>query len=151
MRAILAGIGILILALAGYFAASHYAGNKGVARVVSIDDCDPGMAKCRSKLQDGTVIWFSISPRPIPLMKPLRVVVEVDGAGYVPNRLDITGLNMEMGLNRTSLQPDTNSRWTGETILPICSQRRMHWQAALRLDVGGEQLQLLYRFHTNRP
>jgi hypothetical protein len=96
-------------------------------------------------------LLLEITPHPIPLMQPLKVVARVSDSELQPSRLDITGLNMEMGLNRTSLAAQAPGHWQGETILPICSQRRMHWQAALLLDDGDKQYWLHYRFYTLRP
>ena len=150
MKTAQAGILLLVLALAGYFLARQFAGYSDVARQVSVDECDLGAGACVSEL-DGMRVAVSIGPRPIPLMQPLRVQVELDGAEYLPERLDITGLNMEMGLNRTVFEPGQGSRWVGETILPICSQRRMHWQAALLLGNATGKVRVLFNFHTLRP
>ena len=149
MKTAQAGILLLVLALAGYFLARQFAGYSDVARQVSVDECDLGAGACVSEL-DGMRVAVSIGPRPIPLMQPLRVQVELDGAEYLPERLDITGLNMEMGLNRTVFEPGQGSRWVGETILPICSQRPMHWRAVLRLQGAGGPVELVYQFHTRR-
>jgi hypothetical protein len=56
---------------------------------------------------------------------------------------------MDMGLNRTLLQGIQDGRWEGETILPICSQRRMQWEAAVRLD-GDGRFEVPFVFDTRR-
>jgi len=40
--------------------------------------------------------------------------------------------------------------WTGETILPICSQREMKWEAAVRLDADSRS-EIPFLFRTSRP
>ena len=64
--------------------------------------------------------------------------------------VEIRGLNMEMGLNRTQLTPIGEGSWAGETILPVCSQRRMEWEAAVQLDLE-QRYELPFLFHTTRP
>ncbi len=151
MKKALPGIIFLFLAAIGYFFARYMVG--GEASVVQLppDGCDLAVEACERALGDGSVLRLSVKPRPIELMQPLEVEVQHQGEGWTPLRLDITGLNMEMGLNRTSLMPDGEGRWRGETILPICSQRRMHWQAALVLQGPEEVVQILHEFHTERP
>jgi len=151
MKKILPVVLFLILAAMGYFLARHLAGGDASIEQLAPEGCDLAAQSCEGILGDGSVVQLAVQPRPIELMKPLKVEVQVEGTGWTPLRLDITGLNMEMGLNRTSLNPDGRGRWRGETILPICSQRRMHWQAALLLQGPEGAVQLLYEFHTQRP
>lgn len=151
MRTLIWAIVFALLAAAGYFSARQYAAGEPVAVEIPVDRCDPGQQACDVDLPDGGRVSLSITPRPIPLMQPLQVNVRVEGSKLLPMRLDITGLNMEMGLNRTVLVGPSDGSWQGETILPICSQRRMHWQAALLLGEGGQRVRLLLRFHTLRP
>jgi hypothetical protein len=93
---------------------------------------------------------FSISPGEIPLMKPLKLAVITEGLAPETMVVEIRGLNMEMGLNRTQLTPIAEGGWAGETILPVCSQRRMEWEAALQLDLD-RRYEVPFRFHTTRP
>jgi len=151
MKTAYLGIVFVVLLAVGYFAARYIQVGAETALVVEVDDCDLAATACEGGLPDGTLVRLSVLPRPIPLMVPLRVEVQAAGGDWVPRRLDITGLNMEMGLNRTSLKPDSEGRWQGETILPTCSQRRMHWQASLLLEEGGDPVQLRFRFFTERP
>jgi len=141
-----------LLAAVGYFAAREWRGTPAEAVIIdAAEGCDIAVGSCVTELPDGGELLFEITPRPIPLMQPLSVVARVSDSRLQPSRLDITGLNMEMGLNRTKLVLQQAGQWQGETILPICSQRRMHWQAALLLNGADRQFRLIYRFHTLRP
>ena len=142
----------VLLAAVGYFSAREWqAAPRDAVTVDAGEQCDIAADSCVTQLPDGGELLLEITPRPIPLMQPLEVVVRVNGSELQPARLDVTGLNMEMGLNRTALTAQQAGVWQGETILPICSQRRMHWQAALLLGDGDKQYRLLYQFHTLRP
>ena len=141
-----------LLAGLGYFGARQWMAPAADVRDLDLSGgCDIASAACTAQLPDGGTLEVSISPRPIPLMQTLQVAVTVRDSDLQPQQLDITGLNMEMGLNRTALQAAGPGRWQGETILPICSQRRMHWQAALMLVGEAGRYRLGYRFHTLRP
>ena len=142
-------LGMLVLAVLGYGGARYWqAGGDDFARLLPSGECDLHAGPCRSALGDG-VVTFAIEPRSIPLMQTLRLSVSVDGLDVDEALVEIRGLNMEMGLNRTRLQRDDDGRWRGETILPICSQRRMHWEAAVRL-IGRERLEIPFTFNTER-
>lgn len=146
------GLSLLFVVLAGigYWSARWLVAGSGDAQDMVVD-CDLSIAECEAQLDDGTSVRLSISPRPVPLMEPLAVQVMTGSDTWTPVHLDITGLNMEMGLNRTLIRHKQQNVWGGETILPICSQRRMHWQAALWMDSAQGPVRLLYQFYTLRP
>lgn len=83
-------------------------------------------------------------------MKTLELEVATKGLDVRAATVEIRGLNMDMGLNRTLLSREADGLWRGETILPICSQRRMKWEAAVQLD-AGQGLEVPFAFHTTRP
>ena len=118
-------------------------------RVEPTADCDLRAGPCRQALAGGSVT-FSISPVEIPLMKPLKLAVITEGLAPESMVVEIRGLNMEMGLNRTQLTPIGGGSWAGETILPVCSQRQMEWEAALQLDLD-RRYELPFLFRTTRP
>ena len=142
-------MGLLGLVALGYGWARYWqAGDGSYARLQPSADCDLHSGPCRHVLH-GAVVTFGIEPRSIPLMQPLRLAVGVDGLEVTEALVEIRGLNMDMGLNRTRLQRGDDGKWVGETILPICSQRRMHWEAAVRL-AGRERLEIPFTFNTQR-
>jgi hypothetical protein len=98
----------------------------------------------------GGWVDFSIEPASVPLMKTLALAVTTQGLDVRGVTVEIRGLNMDMGFNRTPLSRAAGGRWTGETILPVCSQRRMEWEAAVQLDVGP-RLEVPFAFRTERP
>ena len=142
-------LGLLVLVALGYAGARYWqAGGDGFTRLPPSAECDLRAGPCRQALGGG-VVTFGIEPRAIPLMQPLRLTVSTDGLDVDEALVEIRGLNMDMGLNRTRLQRDGDGLWLGETILPICSQRRMNWEAALRL-IGRERLEIAFPFDTER-
>ncbi len=144
-------LGLVLLAVAAYLGARHWqAGQASYTRVEPVEACDLRTGPCRQPA-DGGSVTLGIQPAAIPLMRPLRLTVVVEGLAERAVQVEIRGLNMDMGLNRTSLTRMPGGLWEGETMLPICSQRLMSWEAAVRLDVSGQALEIPFFFYTNRP
>lgn len=142
-------LGMIVVASASYTLARYWQDRDShYRRLAPVADCDLHAGPCRAVLADGEV-ELSISPRAIPLMTPLQIAVSVSGLDAAAVVVEIRGLNMDMGLNRVRLQ-HVDGVWRGETILPVCSQRRMEWEAAVRLDAGGSY-ELPFVFWTTRP
>ena len=150
MRNLLLVLTLLLLGLGGYFGARHFAGSPSVPVLNRDAPCDLGAGPCRHALPGGGHLELALSPRPVPLMQRVRVTVRIEGGDWRPERGLITGLNMRMAPNPVSLAPAGPGRWEGETILPVCSQRRMHWRFALFLEGKGGRRQIHDEFHTSR-
>jgi len=104
--------------------------------------------RCRQQLGQGAVV-LEVDPAAIPLMQSLTLTVSIEELAADAVAVDIRGLNMDMGLNRTRLRQSDSGRWQGETILPICSQRRMEWEAQVQIS-GAERLAVPFLFFTER-
>jgi len=111
--------------------------------------CDINAAACRVALPDGGSVELSITPRPIPTLTPLAVTADVSSSAMRAVALDLTGAEMDMGLNRAALVPlpDQPERFSGSTQLPVCSTGQMLWQATLQLeDARGRRHEVAFRF-----
>jgi hypothetical protein len=149
-RAILMVLAFGVLAAAGFFAARHWqAAGPAYQRVAPVQPCELRDGPCSEPL-DGGRVSFAILPQTIPLMQTLRLRVQTEGIDVDGVEVLIRGLNMDMGLNRTRMGPAGDGIWEGETILPICSQRRMEWEAAVRLQAGSP-VEIPFTFSTTRP
>jgi hypothetical protein len=105
--------------------------------------------RCRQHLAQGAVV-LEVDPPDIPLMQSLTLNVHAENLAAEAVTVDIRGLNMDMGLNRTRLRQADNGRWQGETILPVCSQRRMEWEAQVQIS-GAQRIAVPFLFFTERP
>jgi hypothetical protein len=148
---------LLALGLAGALGALAF----GVARVLPglFPDtrrlepdaaCDLRRGACTRTLPGGGRLSFAIRPPTLPLMDPLTLEVRLTGAPVDGVQVDIVGLNMDMGINRTRLEASGEGRWTGRTVLPLCSRQTMHWEAAVWLERGDDILAVPHRFETQR-
>lgn len=150
VRGALTLLGFAMIAMAAFFGARYWqSAQQAFTRAGTSIDCDLRAGACRQVVPGGSVT-LSIAPADIPLMKPLSLVVATEGLMVDRVTVDIRGLNMEMGLNRTPLGRVNEHRWQGETILPICSQRRMQWEAAVQLS-AQQRIEVPFRFQTTRP
>jgi len=151
MRSLLVTVALFALAAGGYFGARHWQESRELTALNEGIPCDLGEQTCVHPLPNGGKVSIAISPRPVPLMQTVRIEVALTGSDALVSHLDITGLNMDMGLNRVSLRSAADGTWEGETIIPVCSQRIMHWRAALILRDGLERHLLQDHFFTHRP
>lgn len=74
-----------------------------------LTDCDLRAGACETRFDAGVRVWLDIQPRGIPTVRPLQVLVEIQGLANVPTRvsLDFSGVEMNMGYNRVVLKPIT--------------------------------------------
>ena len=115
------------------------------------EDCDLRAGPCISQLPGGGSISLSIEPRSIPVMQPLQLDVQVEGAETAEVELDFRGVDMNMGLNRARLEAEADGRFRGEGILPVCMSQRMLWEARVLLETKRGLVAAPFRFWTTRP
>lgn len=114
------------------------------------ENCDLRISSCSSKLADGGVVTLSIMPKDIPLLKPLKLSVKVDGIDISNAEVDFVGIGMDMGSNRSQLQLKTKQSFTGKAILPVCMRSKMEWEARVLLQTDKGILMVPFRFYTLR-
>lgn len=145
-------IAALLIALAAgsfFVARTWQAPSVSYERLPAAEGCDLRGGPC-SLIRGQGRMTFSVLPSEIPLMETLSLLVEISGFDVDGVKVDIRGLNMDMGLNRTVLEQTKKGTWEGETILPLCSQRRMEWEAVVQLD-SAERVEVPFPFVTDRP
>ena len=91
-------------------------------------------------------LLFSITPRPIPLLKPLELQVSFNGGAVRKVEVDFTGVNMAMGYNRWQLARSGDNRFSAQATLPVCSSGEMVWEATVLVDTGDSVLAIPFRF-----
>lgn len=148
-QAIVTSLALVALAGGAFLFARHWqAGETEYRRLNPQAGCALEEGACTQPVAGGSV-RLAIDPPEVPIMQTLDLRVEVEGLGPRAVAVEIHGLNMDMGLNRTPLQPAGDGVWLGQTILPICTLRRMDWEALVRLD-GSEAVEVAYLFSTWR-
>lgn len=112
--------------------------------------CDLQQGACSTSLPDGGKLTFSMSPRPIPVLRPLKLEVTLQGAEAKAVEVDFAGVDMKMGYNRPQLQESGDGRFAGEATLPICSVSSMAWRATVLVQLGGKLIAVPFEFVTSR-
>ena len=108
--------------------------------------CDLNVQACAAELPGGGRIELSITPRPIPVVKPLRVSAQLVGTSADALEIDFSGVSMDMGYQRQRLVADDHGDFSGETMLPVCVTGRMTWQATLLIDRDHRRIAVPFRF-----
>ena len=136
----------LVLALAaGSYGAARYFTSHGAINL-PLSSCDLNQQACRVDLPEGGSIEVSIEPRPAPTLAPMNVRVQVAGRSLHSVKVNIAGADMEMGRNQVQLQGLGNGLFAGPVTLPVCTTRRMLWQATLYLDSEQGVIAAPFRF-----
>ncbi len=118
------------------------------AVTLPLDDCDLQQQACRRALPGGGEMVFGITPRPIPLVSPLKLQLKVKGRQVEKAEVDFSGVTMNMGYNRVRLRETGEGVFEGEGFLPVCIRQRMDWEAKVFLYLPGEVLAVPFRFET---
>ncbi|WP_126444360.1 hypothetical protein [Sulfuricystis multivorans] len=108
--------------------------------------CDLHRTPCTARLPGGGRLSFSLSPRPIPVARPLEVEVALEGLDAERVKVDFAGVEMSMGYNRPTLRAITAQRHLGQATLPVCVTGRMLWQATVLVETDGKRIAVPFRF-----
>ncbi len=112
--------------------------------------CDLQAGPCSVALPGGGELSFTIEPRPIPVLRPIRLEARLSGASASSVEVDFSGVDMKMGFNRPALQSAGAGRFSGEATLPICTTDSMAWRATLLVNSGGKLYAAPFEFTTKR-
>lgn len=112
--------------------------------------CDLHQGPCATQLPGGGHLEFSLAPRPIPVLKPLKLQVRVTGFKAGAVEVDFAGVDMKMAFNRPRLMPGKDGLFTGEATLPVCVRDQMAWQATVLVKSDGVRIAMPFRFETKR-
>jgi hypothetical protein len=110
--------------------------------------CDLRRQSCAVALPGGGRVEVGSSVRPIPLVKPFEVMIEVQGVAPRRVEVDFAGIEMNMGLIRPLLAERAPGRYAAEVTLPVCITGQMEWQATVLLETAGERIAIPFRFQT---
>lgn len=136
-------LALAVLGVAGYKLAPLL--NPKTDIVLPLSPCDLNRQACVATLPDGGQIEFSIEPRPIPSLKPLKLQATVRGSEVRKLEVDFAGTDMKMGYNRPALE-GADGRFSGQANLPVCITGTMEWDATVLLDTGKALVAVPFRF-----
>lgn len=118
--------------------------------VAALTDCDLQQSGCVAEFARGGKVTIEIQPRPIPLLKPLTIEVDLKGIQATAVAVDFAGVDMDMGFNRFLLEGQ-GERWrTERAALPVCTRERMLWEAQVLIETEQGIQMAPFRFWTSR-
>jgi len=144
-------VAILALALIVATGYRQWSGKQGLPVVYAevTNNCDLNLTACTATAENRGDVTLTITPRPIPLVKPIKIVVATTVADVKGVDVDFSGVDMDMGFNRFHLVANGNGEFVGDAMLPVCIRSRMTWEAKVTLQRGGETVVSSYQFDTN--
>jgi len=111
-------------------------------------ECDLRSGSCELQLPDGGSVQFEITPKSIPLLKPMVLDVTVTGKEVESVEVDFAGVSMNMGFNRIKLEAVDGGKFSGTVTLPVCVRNRMDWEADVMLETDAGIIVAPFRFET---
>jgi hypothetical protein len=109
--------------------------------------CNLHRGSCSVSVAGGR-LELSLSPQPVPLIKPIRIEVRTRGISLRRIDADFAGIGMNMGFNRPQLLPQGSNVHVGEATLPVCITGTMRWELTLLLETGSGLFSIPFRFDT---
>ena len=94
-------------------------------------------------------VTLSINPRPIQVARSLEAKVQLHGFDQTnihTIEIDVAGINMYMGYNRVTLEPESPGHYTGPLMLAFCTNDKMQWQVTVMVTrKNGQQIQIPFQ------
>ncbi|MDP2811699.1 MAG: hypothetical protein Q8O34_16295 [Rhodocyclaceae bacterium] len=142
-------LALLLTAAAGYWLSPFLLPKADVA-ATPMAGCNLHRQPCAATLPGGAAIELSVTPRPIPMIRPLRLEVAVTGIEARKVEIDFAGKDMNMGYNRPVLAAEGPGRFVGQTTLPVCVTGEMAWKATVLVETGRERIAAPFLFYSNQ-
>ncbi|MEL6189239.1 MAG: hypothetical protein AAFU79_31845 [Myxococcota bacterium] len=108
--------------------------------------CDPEAGFCPVAFEDGAEVRLRVETSTLPRRKR-HFGFFVEAPGLEPSLIELSGVEMNMGLFRLPLHPGPGAVWTATAPLPLCTLKQMSWRADVRL--GDRRARFFFR--SERP
>lgn len=138
-------LALAALGIAGYKLAPLL--NQKTDVILPMSVCNLARQTCLAALPDGGQLEFSIEPRPIPSLKPLKLQATLKGSEARKIEVDFAGTDMKMGYNRPLLE-SSNGRFSGQAHLPVCVTGKMEWDATVLVETNKAVIAIPFRFES---
>lgn len=139
---------VVVVGLAG---AGYFFGDRLLAKadrtVYPPADCHINLESCTAMLPGGQV-ELTVAPRPVPLQKPFRANVLIQGVAAKKVDIEFTGAEMNMGVNRVALTAGEGGLFSTEATIPVCVTGPMNWRATVIVETANEIIAIPYIFQT---
>ena len=141
-------LSLLVLGLIGYKLSPLLLPTAEVT-VAPSAGCDLNQGACAANVPGGGRLQFALEPRPVAPVVPLQASVALEGLSAERVTLDFSGVDMNMGLNRTTLVW-ARDRHAGTVTLPVCVTGRMAWRATVIVESGRQRIAVPFTFEVGQ-
>ena len=125
--------------------------NPTLAEVAALHpSCDLRAGPCDARFAGGESVRFAIEPQTIPVVTPLRLLVQTTGFEVRAVEVDFAGVDMNMGYNRAGLESVGPGLYEGKGTLPVCVRAHMEWEARVLVHTAEGISAAPFRFETRR-
>lgn len=141
-------LALALVAVIGYLASPLLLPRSDVG-IAPVAGCDLNRGACAATLAGGERIELSLWPRPVPVVRPMKIEATLTGFGAEridTVAIDFAGVTMNMGYNRISLAPAGAGHYIGEATIPVCVSGRMAWRATLIVTAERRTISVPFPF-----
>ena len=133
---------VLVIVL---FAGAYFAGKwlqtedseqQSVRQQMQYAECSPALQDCIAFIQGRKLVIRFLQPP--SALKPFTVQLSIDELQADSVRLEFFMKDMDMGVNRYSLEPVDEHSWSTRVILPVCSLGRHDWVSRFEVVYGNQ-------------
>lgn len=136
-------VSALLLIAVGLFGKQYFNHQSaaGFAEIQSAShDCNLQSKKCFLRFSDDTEVSLDITPKPISALTPISFNIKTSKDAFSKLSIQVTGVNMDMGNTQFPIPKTAAQQFSGEGILPICTQSTMLWRLrAIFMNPQGQR------------
>lgn len=144
---------IVLAIVLGYFLIDYnaiYNSLRGEGEFVLQDkNCNLKESACQVTIQDGTLFELEVTPKAIPLMKPLTFTLKSPNQKLAGLKLHIYATNMMMGDYELPFTHMGNGVYKATGLLPTCPVGGMKWNADLEVEKINKVIGARFQFETD--
>ena len=115
-----------------------------------ISPCDLHVDICKATLENSQDVLFEITPKHIPLMKPLTFKATIEGLNQDELPMKIYATNMNMGIHYFTLKKKDEKTFEARSVLPTCVVGNMIWRAEITIETPGKTTGAVFTFQTDK-
>lgn len=107
--------------------------------------CDLNAEACEAITPWGKA-QLTLSPRPVPVLKPIELTLRFALPVGAQGTVDLTGADMEMGTTTTELVRIDAQTLRSSLVIPVCLTGSMQWRLRVNLSNGPQVAGLDFAF-----
>lgn len=101
--------------------------------------CDLQKGLCNLELMTGEKIQVEITPRPISANQKQKVVLTIQNSFWKVLSIDLTGVEMDMGFNRSEFKKSKSNEYITEFILDACTLNEIKWRLLFLFEKDSKE------------